>query len=311
MLISLALALGLALPQAADPATRSPSEAFIAAIDRVCPVYLKRDGLTAADTALLEAEMSMRAGIVGTLRQGPTPHQIMIQAGPDSCLVIGIMKQDRDGSGASTAEPTDTVKDWLNTPASGWTPAPTDEQPERYIDAAGERTLLLGDQPDDDGLMVFIEAVTSFFPADAHASTDAKWQASARPTDQAMVEAIDTVCAIAGTPAWVTIDRGEVIVRHSGNSRLTVEYGANADCTIRAVGEDAAAVAMALGTRLEAPGSGWTRITHAFMTSTEGRSMGYDQQDNYRHDDGREFSIILDEGEAQAILWQPRPRSLN
>lgn len=306
MLISLALALGLALPQAGDPSTRSPSEAFIAAIDRVCPVYLKRDGLTAADTTLLEAEMSMRVGIMGTLRQGPTPHQIVIQGGPNTCLVLGVTDKDRDGTGAAGAERTSTVRDWLNTPASGWTPAPTDEQPERYIDAAGERTLLLHDQPDDDGVLVLIEAVTSFFPADADAHTDARWQASARPTDQAIVEAIDTVCAIAGTPAWVTIDRGEVTIRHSGDSVLTVDYNSNADCTIRVVGEDAAAVATALSHRLDAPDSRWTRITHAWMTFSNGVSMGRELQGNYRHADGREFSIMLDASEAQAILWQPR-----
>ena len=309
MIFSLAFALGLALPQGSDPATRGPSDAFIAAIDRVCPIYMKHSGLTAADAALLEAEMSMRVGIMGTLRQGPTPHQIVIQGGPNSCLVVGVMDKDSDGSGAATAERTGTVRYWLSTPASGWTPAPTDEQPERYIDTAGERTLLLDDQPDDDGVMVLIEAVTSFFPADADAGTDARWQASARPTDQAILEAIDTVCAIAGTPAWVTIDRGEVTIRHSGNSLLTVDYSSNADCTIRVVGEDAAAVAMALGNRLEVPGSGWTRITHAWMTFSDGGPMGRELQGNYRHDDGREFSIILDEGEAQAILWQPKPRS--
>ena len=193
MLISLAVALGLAFPQAGDPSTRSPSEAVIAAIDRVCPVYLKRDGLTAADMVLLEAEMSMRVGIMGTLRQGPTPHQIALLGGPNTCLVAGVMDKDSDDSGTGTAERTSTVRDWLSNPASGWTPAPTDEHPERYIDTAGERTLLLGDQPDDDGIMVLIEAVTSFFPADADARNDDRWQASARPTDQAIVEAIDTV----------------------------------------------------------------------------------------------------------------------
>ena len=88
-----------------------------------------------------------------------------------------------------------------------------------------------------------------------------------------------------------------------------MEYASNADCTIRVVGEDAGTVAMALGNRLQAPGSRWTRITHAWLTFSNGGSMGREMQGNYRHDDGREFSIMLDAGEAQVILWQPKPRS--
>jgi hypothetical protein len=309
MLISLAVALGLTLPQAGDPSTRSPSEAFIAAIDRVCPIYMKSSGLTAADMVLLEAEMAMRAGVVGRMRQGAPPPQIMLQAGPDFCLVMGMGNDSTGSIGATRSELSDAATAWLTSPTSGWTSTPSHDRPGRYTSTDGRYILLLIDDAEENFPTVMIEAVTPSFLTDADIDSQARGQASARPTDQAILEAIDTLCAVAATSAWNTIDRGEVMIRHSGDSRLTVDYNSNADCTIRVVGEDAAAVAMALGQRLDALDSGWTRITHAWMTFSDGGPMGREMQGNYGHNDGREFSIILDEGEAQVILWQPKPHS--
>ncbi len=305
MLISLAVALGLALPQVNNPSTRSPSEAFIAAIDRVCPIYMKSSGLTAADMVLLEAEMAMRAGVVGRIRQGAPPPQIMLQAGPDFCLVMGMGNDSTGSIGATRSELSDAATAWLTSPTSGWTSTPARGRPGRYTSTDSRYTLLLIDDPEESFPTVMIEAVTPSFLTDADIDSQARGQASARPTDQAILEAIDTLCAVASTSAWNTIDRGEVTIRHAGNSLLTVDYNSNSDCTIRVVGENAAAVTTALGQRLDAPGSGWTRITHAWLTFSNGGPMGREMQGNYRHDDGREFSIMLDAGEAQVILWQP------
>lgn len=312
MLISLALALGLTLPQAGDPSTRSPSEAFIAAIDRVCPLYMKPNGLTAADIALLEVEMAMRGGMVGMLKQGSPPPEIMLQAGSDHCLVLSAADETADAPEPPSTLLTDAVKAWLSSPDSGWTPAPTDEKPGRYLNSGGEHELLLIDQPDDGGAMVLIQALAPSVLTDVDSRVEARKQASARPVDQAILEAINTLCAVAATPAWSAIDYGEIVIRHSGSGRLTVNYQPRGDCMVRAEGQNVSEIdeiAQAVAIRLEAPGSGWTRAEHAWMMPSGNPPIG-PVLANYRHDDGRELLFMMDETALQAILWQPHPRRL-
>lgn len=306
-LLLAALAATLQTP-AADPASRTPADAFVAAITRVCPVYLTASGLTAADEALLNAEMVERAGTVGVMRQAPGLPRIAIQAGPDACAVLPLPEDASTPSQPVTGDLGRAVQAWLRDPASGWTPAPTDDQAGRHLSTDGLRELVLIDQPDDGGPMVLIQPVASSSQADVDARIAARSQATLRPTDLAMIEAIENLCAIAATPAWGSVEQGEVVLRHAGNSRLTVDYVLNGDCTVRAEGADVAAIATALGTRLATPGSGWTRADHAWMSSSGDGPSGRRIQANYRHDDGRELVIVPGDTEVQAILWQAQPR---
>lgn len=306
-LLLAALAVTLQTP-AADPASRTPADAFVAAITRVCPIYLTANGLTAADEALLNAEMVERAGTIGVMRQAPGLPRIAIQAGPDACAVLPLPEDASTPPQPVTGDLGRAVQAWLRDPASGWTPAPTDDQAGRYVSTDGLRELVLIDQSDEGGPMVLIQPVATSSQADVDARIAARRQATLRPTDQAMIEAVDTLCAVASTPAWATIDRGEVLIRHAGDSRLTVDYVLNGDCTVRAEGADAAAIAIPLENRLATPGSGWTRADHAWMSSPGNGPSGSRIQANYRHDDGRELVIVQGDTEVQAILWQAQPR---
>lgn len=291
-----------------DPASRSPSDAFVAAISRVCPLYMAQGGVTPADEALLDAEMTERAGLVGVMRQGPNPTRIALSAGPDICAVLSLPEEAAATPATGTETLDKALQDWLLAPASGWTLASTEDQPDRYLSADGQRTLLIINQPDDGGLMVVIESFIPDVAANLDVRIEARRQAALRPTDQAMIEAVDTLCAVASMPAWATIDRGEVLIRHAGDSRLTVDYVLNGDCTVQAEGADAAAITTALETRLATPGSGWVRADHAWMSSSGNGPSGSRIQANYRHDDGRELVIVPGDTEVQAILWQAQPR---
>lgn len=303
-LLAFTLAAALQVPST-DPAARTTTEAFVSAIGRVCPIYMKIDGMTAADEAVLNAEMALRAGMVGYLKQGGSGPGIVIQAGPGSCLVMPMP------NGASTTSTTDhdaqrvAILDWLQSPASGWTPSPTDGEPGRYVSTDGLQTLIVVDEPDESSLMVLIQAVTPTLQNDLESRVEARRQADMRPTDEAMLDAVKTLCGLALTPAWSTIQSGEIVIRHAGESVLSVDYVQNGDCTVRATGQDAAAVSTALRARLEASGSGWTRANHAWMlVSVDPSDLGIEA--NYRHDAGHELVVLLDVGEAQAILWQPK-----
>lgn len=307
MLILSALAL-LSAPQAgADPAARTPAEAFVAGLERVCPIYMKSDGMTAGDQAVLASEMDQRVGALGVLRQADPSRTVRIEGVPGACVVVIAPPAGETFDPAAGAGVVDSLGARLAEPGSGWRRTSSETSDEGYRGQAwthedGTRDLTVAAVPE--GVVGTLLSRTSPFDTDSRIA--ARRAASARPTDQAMLEALDSLCAVAATPAWAGVDQGEVLVRHAGDSRLTVDYVLNGDCTVSARGEDAADVGAALMARLDAPGSGWTLSHHAWMAPNPYAASGAQGiEANYRHADGREAVVIVGDAQVQLQLWRP------
>lgn len=307
MLILSALAL-LALPQAGpDPAARTPAEAFVAGLDRICPIYIKTDGMTAEDQAVLASEMEERVGALGVLRQADPSRTVQIQGSPGACVVMIAPPAGETFDPAAGAAVMDGLGARLSEPGSGWRQTSSETSDDGHRGQAWTREDGTGDltvAAIREGVVGTLLSRTPPFDTDGRIA--ARRAAAARPTDQAMLEALDSLCAVASTPAWAGVDQGEVLVRHAGDSRLTVDYVLNGDCTVSARGEDAADVGAALMARLDAPGSGWTLSHHAWMAPNPHAASGAQGVEaNYRHADGREAVVILGGGEVQLQLWRP------
>ncbi len=310
MLLLSAFAL-LALPQAApDLAARAPAQAFVAGLERVCPIYMKTDGLTVEDQAILGEELSQRAGTVGWLRQSDPSRTVHLDGSPGACVVVIAPPAGRAFDPAEGDAVMSDLGSRLS--GSGWRRTSVENADEGQRGEAWTRadgTVDLAVASVREGVVGTLLSRNQPFDTDARIA--ARRAAAARPTDQAMLEALDSLCAVASTPAWAGVERGEILVRHAGDARLTVDYVLNGDCVVSARGEDAADVAAALMTRLSAPGSGWTLTHHAWMASNPNAgAAAHGIEANYRHADGREAVVLVGddgEGEVQLQLWRPTP----
>jgi hypothetical protein len=311
MLILSALAL-LSAPQAGpDPAARTPAEAFVAGVERVCPIYIKTDGMTAEDEAVLASEMAERVGSLGVLRQADPSRTVRVQGAPGACVVMIAPPAGEAFDPAAGAAVMDGLGARLSEPGSGWRRTSSETSEEGHRGQAWTREDGTGDltvAAVSEGVVGTL--LSRSLPFDTDSRIAARRAAAARPTDQAMLEALDSLCAVASTPAWAGVERGEVLIRHAGDSRLTVDYVLNGDCTVSAQGADAVAVGAALMAGLGAPGSSWTLSHHAWMApnpyaSAASASDVRGIEANYRHADGREAVVIVGDGQVQLQLWRP------
>ena len=258
MLTWIALTAALGAGQAPLPEGSSDTAAALEAINTLCPLYLKREGLTPSEIETVRAAVEFRSGQPPRLRGRPETAEMQVLGGPAMCA----LRRPEDGTGRIAI---DSIQLAAGLTQSGWTVG----DPRGHMWRASKDAMTIDVLPAAD----FLISVSVPDPKSSLALPEAN------PFETVLLKVLLSSCG--GLLPGVT--------ETTESERLSVQLARLPEaCSISIQGPAAEAVVGELHRALQGQDSGWSLHARAFMVGEPGPGS---VEKNYRHRDGREFWI--------------------
>lgn len=273
MLTWIALTAALSAGQLPPPESASDTAAALVAINSLCPLYLKREGLTSSEIETVRAAVEFRSGQPPRLRGRPATAEMQVLGGPAMCALL----RPADETGQTSIN---SIQLASGLAQSGWTVG----DPTGHLWRASKDAMTIEVVPGD----AFLISMTVADPKSSLALPERN------PFEAVLLKVLQPSCG--GLLPGVT--------ETTETERLSVQLSRRPDaCSISIQGADAEAVVDELHRALQTAGGGWSLHARAYMVGEVGPG-GIDR--NYRHRDGREFWISerRDSGGFVGQLWR-------
>lgn len=273
MLTWIALTAALGAGQLPPPESASDTAAALVAINTLCPLCLKREGLTTSEIETVQAAVEFRSGQPPRLRGRPANADMQVLGGPAMCALL----RPADGAGRTSIDPIQLAAGLTQ---SGWTVG----DPTSHLWQASKDAMTIEVVPGDS----FLISVTVPDPKSSLALP------KRNPFEAVILKVLQPSCG--GLLPGVT--------ETTDTERLSVQLARWPDaCSISIQGADAEAVVGELHRALQNQGGGWSLHARAYMVGEVGPG-GVDR--NYRHRDGREFWISVRQASGGFVgqLWR-------